>query len=163
MRIFFVSLVLGIMAFMLLFSGGMSVGAIPNTPTSTPIPAYFNITGATVNACSGAGGGISYVAAVHVPWGVSTLVEWTGTLDGSGDVIDGSRTISTNGNVRGTAYWWADDNRYFEYSNGYTFYVVFRMYRYLSPETKILLDTAVVGGACTENGSSIFLIDNSPE
>lgn len=163
MRTLILTLVVGVMVLLLLFSGGVSVEAVPNTPTPTPIPAYFNITAATMATCTGGGGTVSYIAAVHVPTGIPTIVEWTGTVDGLGDVIDGARTITVNGNVRGSASWLADDAYYFEHANGYRVYIIFNMYRYLSPGIKVLLDTAVVGGECDEHASSIFLIDNSPE
>jgi len=171
MRIFLVSLVLGIVAFMLLFSGGMSVGAIPNTPTSQPtattIPAYFNLTSVSVDYCNSAGGRVSFNAAAHTAGGVPVVVEWYGFGVGStffGDVLDGSLTISANGGVYGTVNWWVNQKVYWEYLDYYAFYLRFELYRYLPAGEKILVDRADVRAWCYADGTKgATILANQPD
>jgi len=158
MRAFFVSLVFGIVAFMLLFSGGMSVGAIPNTPTSqptaTPIPAYFNIISVDFSSCTNTGGSVSVMADAHTAGGAPVLLEWSGRVLVAGGVFSGSRTISMNGGVYNTVKWWADDAIYWQIKPKYKLEIEFRLYRYLDPSNKILLDRAWIFGTCGNTGTS---------
>jgi len=75
----------------------------------------------------------------------------------------GSRTISTSGTIRGSAAWWANDDFYFEHNNFYRIVIAFKMYRYLSPDIKVLLDTSYVEAGCAESGSTIYLIRNDAD
>lgn len=160
MRTFLAGLFIAVMVFMLLFSSGTSVDAIPNTPTSTPVTSYLNGTYAVIARCDLSGGFIHYAANMLVPSGIAAGVEWSAywVPTSLGRFIDGYRLVgSGTGTFWGNFYWTLDpavSSRYFQYYP-LEFWIHFHLVQYVGGSiggTKILLDSTSVYVLCQPSG-----------